>query len=61
MAHIKSISFRYVMVYYNRRRIYTTNPGAGPNDLSRTNAGSRVEISFIQAKCFLGPYPTVKE
>ncbi|GAA4868000.1 hypothetical protein GCM10023310_54590 [Paenibacillus vulneris] len=30
MAYIKSIIFRYIMVYYNRQRIYTSNPGAGP-------------------------------
>ncbi|REE78635.1 integrase-like protein [Paenibacillus taihuensis] len=27
MARIKSIIFRYIMVYYNRRRIDTSNPG----------------------------------
>lgn len=30
MAEIKSIIFRYIMVYYNRRRIYTSNPGGWP-------------------------------
>jgi len=27
---VKSIVFRYVMVYYNRQRIYTANPGGWP-------------------------------
>jgi transposase InsO family protein len=35
MAHIKSIIFRYIMVYYNRRRIYTTNPGGWPPTIYR--------------------------
>jgi len=30
MASIKSIIFRYITVYYNRRRIYTSNPGGWP-------------------------------
>ncbi|WP_143810312.1 IS3 family transposase [Paenibacillus sp. MY03] len=30
MAYVKSIIFRYIMVYYNRRRIYTSNPGGWP-------------------------------
>ncbi|MFC4599040.1 IS3 family transposase, partial [Cohnella hongkongensis] len=35
MAQIKSIIFRYIMVYYNRRRIYTTNPGGWPPSIYR--------------------------
>uniref|UniRef100_A0A4Y8Q778 Transposase n=1 Tax=Paenibacillus athensensis TaxID=1967502 RepID=A0A4Y8Q778_9BACL len=35
MAHIQSIIFRYIMVYYNRRRIYTTNPGGWPPAIYR--------------------------
>ncbi|WP_198960788.1 MULTISPECIES: IS3 family transposase [unclassified Cohnella] len=35
MAHIKSIIFRYIMVYYNRQRIYTTNPGGWPPTIYR--------------------------
>lgn len=35
MAQIKSIIFRYIMVYYNRRRIYTTNPGGWPPTIYR--------------------------
>ena len=30
MDQVKSIVFRYVMVYYNRQRIYTTNPDGWP-------------------------------
>ena len=35
MAYIKSIIFRYIMVYYNRRRIYTSNPGGWPPAIYR--------------------------
>lgn len=30
MEQVKSIIFRYIMVYYNRQRIYTSNPGGWP-------------------------------
>ncbi|HBL84444.1 MAG TPA: transposase [Clostridiales bacterium] len=30
MEQVKSIIFRYIMVYYNRKRIYTRNPGELP-------------------------------
>lgn len=30
MAYVKSVIFRYIMVYYNRQRIYTSNPGGWP-------------------------------
>lgn len=30
MDQVKSIIFRYIMVYYNRQRIYTSNPGGWP-------------------------------
>lgn len=30
MEMVKSIIFRYIMVYYNRQRIYTANPGGWP-------------------------------
>lgn len=30
MAQVKTIIFRYIMVYYNRQRICTTNPGGWP-------------------------------
>jgi transposase InsO family protein len=30
MAYVKTIIFRYVLVYYNRQRIYTSNPGGWP-------------------------------
>ncbi|TLS52516.1 IS3 family transposase, partial [Paenibacillus antri] len=35
MAYIKSLIFRYIMVYYNRRRIYTSNPGGWPPTVYR--------------------------
>ncbi|MFC3342169.1 IS3 family transposase [Paenibacillus abyssi] len=35
MAYIKSIIFRYIMVYYNRRRVYTSNPGGWPPTIYR--------------------------
>jgi transposase InsO family protein len=30
MAYVKTVIFRYVMIYYNRQRIYTANPGGWP-------------------------------
>lgn len=30
MAYVKTVIFRYIMVYYNRQRIYTSNPGGWP-------------------------------
>lgn len=30
MSSVKTVIFRYVMVYYNRQRIYTSNPGRWP-------------------------------
>ena len=27
MSYVKSVIFRYIIVYYNRQRIYTSNPG----------------------------------
>lgn len=30
MAYIKTVVFRFIMIYYNRRRIYTSNPGGWP-------------------------------
>jgi putative transposase len=35
MAYVKAIIFRYVMVYYNRQRIYTSNPGGWPPTVYR--------------------------
>lgn len=35
MEHVKSIIFRYIMIYYNRQRIYTANPGGWPPVLFR--------------------------
>ena len=30
MAYVKTVIFRYIMVYYNRQRIDTSNPGGWP-------------------------------
>lgn len=30
MAYVKTVIFRYVMIYYNRQRVYTSNPGGWP-------------------------------
>jgi transposase InsO family protein len=30
MAYVKTVIFRYIMVYYNRQRIYTSKPGGWP-------------------------------
>jgi len=38
MAQVKSIVFRYIMTYYNRRRIYTANPGGLPPAMYRQAA-----------------------
>lgn len=35
-AQVKTIIFRFVMIYYNRQRIYTTNPGGWPPEIYRT-------------------------
>lgn len=35
---VKSITFRYIMVYYNRQRIYTTNPDGWPPEIYRNLA-----------------------
>ncbi len=35
MEQVKSIIFRYIMVYYNRQRIYTSNPGGWPPSIYR--------------------------
>ncbi|MGF9713058.1 IS3 family transposase, partial [Paenibacillus naphthalenovorans] len=35
MVYIKSVIFRYIMVYYNRQRIYTSNPGGWPPAIYR--------------------------
>ncbi len=38
MEQVKSIIFRYIMIYYNRQRIYTANPGGLPPVLFRRSA-----------------------
>lgn len=35
MAYVKTVIFRYIMVYYNRHRVYTTNPGGLPPTVYR--------------------------
>lgn len=35
MAWIKTVIFRYIMIYYNRQRIYTPNPGGWPPAVHR--------------------------
>ena len=35
-AEVKTIIFRYIMIYYNRQRIYTSNPGGMPPSVYRT-------------------------
>lgn len=35
MAYIKTVIFRYIMVYYNRQRVYTSNPGGWPPAIYR--------------------------
>lgn len=35
MKYVKTVIFRYVMVYYNRHRVYTTNPGGWPPTVYR--------------------------
>lgn len=35
MAYVKTVIFRYVMIYYNRQRIYTANPGGWPPTVYR--------------------------
>lgn len=41
MAHVKSVIFRYIMVYYNRYRVYTSNPaGLPPLEYRMKNMGA---------------------
>lgn len=35
MAYVKTVIFRYVMIYYNRQRIYTSNPCGWPPTVYR--------------------------
>ena len=35
MAYVKSVIFRYIMVYYNRQRVYTSNPRGWPPAIYR--------------------------
>ncbi|MEA4992590.1 MAG: IS3 family transposase [Oscillibacter sp.] len=38
MAQVKSMVFRYIMTYYNRVRVYTSNPGGLPSAMYRQAA-----------------------
>ncbi|MFT8890097.1 MAG: hypothetical protein ABF904_15025 [Ethanoligenens sp.] len=38
MAQVKTIVFRYIMTYYNRIRVYTSNPGGLPPTVYRQAA-----------------------
>ncbi|MFT8887773.1 MAG: IS3 family transposase, partial [Ethanoligenens sp.] len=38
MAQVKTIAFRYIMTYYNRIRVYTSNPGGLPPTVYRQAA-----------------------
>lgn len=42
MAYVKTIIFRYIMVYYNRQRIYTSNPGGLPPVVRRYQFDAQV-------------------
>ena len=42
-ATVKSIIFRYVFVYYNRIRIYTSNPNGMPPSIYRQLFESRLK------------------
>ncbi|MBA9086861.1 transposase InsO family protein [Fontibacillus solani] len=44
MAYVKSIIFRYTMVYYNRQRIYTANPGGWPPAMYRERLLLKVSV-----------------
>ena len=35
MAYVKTVIFRYVMIYYNRQRVYTANPDGWPPTVYR--------------------------
>ena len=37
MAEVKSIIFRYVFIYYNRKRVYTSNPLGLPPAVYKTH------------------------
>lgn len=42
MSEVKTIIFRYVFIYYNKQRVYTTNPGGWPPVVYRQMAGTKV-------------------
>jgi|GEM_PF-1273205 len=45
MADMKSIILSYIMVYYNRRRIYTSNPGGWPPAIYRERMLSQALVT----------------
>lgn len=42
VEQVKSIVFRYVMIYYNRKRISTVNPGGLPPSIYREKSAAMV-------------------
>lgn len=48
MAYVKTVIFRYIMVYYNRQRIYTSNPGGlAPSNIPGKGAfSSSIAMGF---------------
>lgn len=45
MAQIKSVIFRYIMVYYNKQRIYTSNPQGLPPFVYRMQSTSNSKVA----------------
>lgn len=45
MEYVKTIIFRYIMVYYNRYRIYTSNPGGWPPVEYRRRNAARLQAA----------------
>ncbi len=42
VEEVKSVVFRYVMIYYNRKRISTVNPGGLPPSIYREKSAVTV-------------------
>ena len=42
MAYVKTVTFSYITIYYNRQKIYTSNPGGWPPAVYRERQLSRV-------------------
>lgn len=45
MEYVKTVIFRYIMVYYNRYRVYTSNPGGLPPAEYRRRSVNRVQAA----------------